>query len=92
VVECAREVIMRDLRSAREKIADALIPEHQSLLRAAYLLGNDAVLLRFLSIPGYDESVSQRQMESRYGAELPDRREPEPLSADLIEFAQHHQG
>jgi hypothetical protein len=40
-----------DRRSAREKIADALIPEHCGLLRAAYLLGDDRVLLRFLTIP-----------------------------------------
>ncbi len=34
--------------SAREMIADALIPTHDFLLRAAYLLGKDEVLLRFL--------------------------------------------
>lgn len=39
---------MSEERTAREVIADALIPQHKFLLRAAYLLGRDEVLLEFL--------------------------------------------
>ncbi len=46
----------RDPRTARERIADAIIPRHCCFARGAYLLGNDAALLGFLAIPEYDES------------------------------------
>ena len=41
-----------DPRTPREKIADALIPHRKELLRAAYILGDDEVLLRFMPAEG----------------------------------------
>ncbi len=69
-----------DPRTVREKIADALIPPHRFLLRAAYLLGRDEVLLRFLSIPEYDGCVSQHS-----SASLVQER-----PGELLHFAPHH--
>jgi hypothetical protein len=64
-----------DPRTVREKIADALIPRHQSRLRVSYLVfGNDAVLLRFLSIPEYDGSASQ--FDAEYQTGRPDSLQP----------------
>jgi hypothetical protein len=72
-----------DPRTVREKIADALIPKHQSLLRVSYVVfGNDEVLLRFLPIPEYDESASQRSSES-----LGDAAES---AREIVLFSQHH--
>ena len=75
-----------DPRTVREKIADALIPRYQVLLRIAYVvLGDDRVLLRFLAIPEYGES-RDRSSEPDLASCLP---ETEPRSADLLPFSPH---
>jgi hypothetical protein len=72
----------RDPRTAREKIADAIIPRHCCFARGAYLLGNDAALLGFLVIPEYDESRFPWHAATALVAEPPG----EPRSADLLPF------
>jgi hypothetical protein len=81
---------MSDPRSVREKIADALIPRHEGLLRVAYLaFGDDRVLLRFLTIPEYGGSQSERERERR-GPEPLSPPEIGPPSADLLPFSRRH--
>ena len=74
-----------DPRTAREKIADALIPRHNCFWRAAYLLGDDSILLRVLAIPGYDESHYPYYGAAKLADGLP--LEGEPHSADLLQFS-----
>jgi hypothetical protein len=59
-----------DNHRAREMIADALIPPEDFLLRAAYLLGKDEVLLRFLPIGECEGSPSASPLE--HGAPVVD--------------------
>ena len=54
--EGGSEMPKSDDRTAREMIADALIPPEAFLLRAAYLLGKDDVLLYFLPTSRSGES------------------------------------
>jgi hypothetical protein len=75
-----------DPRTAREKIADVLIPRHCCFARGAFFLGDDSILLRYLPTPPEcGESPIACDTEGTQDSNSPS--ESERHSADLLPFS-----